>query len=101
MTTNLLISLKMLTAATMNQKWCLTMQKYRNIKLKGLNSRWSAIDEYSDGETDYILLECITFSVGMPYIVCSVATTGELTIIEKTYEQNLSAVMQSIQSKEC
>ena len=75
--------------------------KYQNIKLKGLNGRWSAIDEYSDGEADYILLECITFSVGMPQIVCSVATTGELTIVERTYEHSLSAVMQSIQSKEC
>ena len=63
--------------------------KYQNIKLKGLNGRWSAIDEYSDGEADYILLECITFSVGMPHLVCQITATGELIMIGKTYEYKL------------
>ncbi len=70
--------------------------KYQNIKLKGLNGRWSAIDEYSDGEADYILLECITFSVGMPHLVCQVTESGELIMIGKTYEGKLSAALNEL-----
>ncbi len=65
--------------------------KYQNIKLKGLNGRWSAIDEYSDGEADYILLENISFKIGMANLVCQVTADGELIMLGKTYEYKLSA----------
>ena len=27
-------------------------EKYKNIRVKGFNGKWSAVDEYSDGEAD-------------------------------------------------
>lgn len=75
------------------------MQKYQNIKLKTLNGRWTAIDEYSDGEADYIMLECITFSIGMPYLICHVGAEGELTVVAKT-DKHITAVMKSINIEE-
>lgn len=71
-------------------------EKYKNIRVKGFNGKWSAIDEYSDGEADYILLECITFRVGMPHLICQVTASGELIMISKTYESKLSDALEDL-----
>ena len=59
------------------------ISKYQNIKLTGLIGKWSAIDEYSDGDADYILFECVSFS-GIPNVLCQIRATNELHIICKT-----------------
>lgn len=71
-------------------------EKYKNIRVKGFNGKWSAIDEYSDGESDYIMLECITFKVGMPYLICQVTASGELIMIGKTYENILAEALKEL-----
>lgn len=71
-------------------------EKYMNIRVKGFNGKWSAVDEYSDGEADYILLECITFSIGMPYLICQVTASGELIMISKTFERKLSDALEDL-----
>ena len=71
------------------------MQKYQNIKLKSLNGRWSAIDEYSDGEADYILFECITFA-GALNILCQELPDNQLYIIGKTDEFKVNKALEKI-----
>lgn len=72
------------------------ISKYQNIKVKGFNGRWSAIDEYSDGEADYILLENSTFKIGIANLICQVTTAGELIMVGKTYENQLSVALEII-----
>lgn len=65
-------------------------EKYKNIRVKGFNGKWSAVDEYSDGEADYILLECISFRMGVSNLICQITASGELIMIGKTSECRLS-----------
>ncbi len=74
------------------------MQKYQNIKLKSLNGRWSAIDEYSDGEADYILFECISF-VGALNILCQELPDNQLCIIGRTNEYKADKALEKIMRK--
>ena len=74
------------------------ISKYQNIKLTGLIGKWSAIDEYSDGESDYILLECISFR-GTPNVLCQVSSTNELHIIEKTDEFKAYTAIEKLTAK--
>ncbi len=70
--------------------------KYQNIKLKGLNGKWSAIDEYSYGEAEYILLENVSFKIGMANLVCQVTADGELIMLGKTYEHKLTDALNEL-----
>lgn len=70
--------------------------KYQNIKVKGHNGRWSAIDEYSDGEADYILLESVSFSNRTANLICQITAAGELVMVGKTYETTVSAAFEKL-----
>ena len=74
------------------------MHKYQNIKLKTLNGRWSAIDEYSDGEADYILFECITFA-GALNILCQELPDNQLYIVGKTDEFKVNKALEKNNEK--
>lgn len=74
-------------------------EKYENIRVKGFNGRWSAIDEYSDGEADYILLTCTTFR-GAPNVLCRVTSTNELHIICKTDENKAYTAFENLIGKD-
>ena len=71
-------------------------EKFNNNRVKGFNGKWSAVDESSDGESDYILLECITFQVGMPHLICQVTASGELIMISKTFKSKLSDALKNL-----
>ena len=72
-------------------------EKFKDIRVNGFNGKWSAVDEYSDGESDYILLECISFRMGVPNLICQVTASGELIMIGKTYECRLSDALINLQ----
>lgn len=74
-------------------------EKYKNIRVKGFNGKWSAVDESSDGEADYILLECVTFKIGMPHLICQVTASGELIMIGKTYDNRLAEALKELALK--
>ena len=74
------------------------ISKYQNINLTRIVGKWSAIDEYSDGEADYILLECITFR-GAPNILCLVTSSNELKIIGKTDEYKAYSAVENLIQK--
>lgn len=72
------------------------ISKYQNIKIKGHNGRWSAIDEYSDGEADYILLESVSFGSRTANIICQITAAGELIMLGKTYELKLADALNEL-----
>ena len=71
-------------------------ENFNNIRVKGFNGKWSVIDEHSDGEADYILLECTSFRIGMPNLICQVTASGELIMISKTFENKLYYALEEL-----